>query len=49
MWHATGFIGTVRATQNLTRLVRCTTSLDATLERDTGQATGFHQIGSLAT
>ncbi len=47
-WHAAGLVGQLRATYNLTRLAQYTTELYATLERDTGQATGFKQIGSLA-
>ncbi len=47
-WHAAGLVGQLRATHNLTRLAQYTTELYATLERETGQATGFHQIGSVA-
>ena len=47
-WHAAGLVGQLRATRNLTRLAQYTTELYTTLERETGQATGFHQIGSLA-
>ncbi len=47
-WHAAGLVGQLRATQNLTRLAQYTAELYATLERETGQATGFLQIGSLA-
>lgn len=47
-WHAAGLVGQLRATYNLTRLAQYTTELYATLERETGQATGFKQIGSLA-
>ena len=47
-WHAAGLVGQLRATHNLTRLAQYTTELYASLERDSGQATGFHQIGSLA-
>src|SRR3712207_6750118 len=46
-WHAAGLVGQLRATHNLTRLAQYTTELYATLERATGQATGFRQIGSL--
>jgi glycine/D-amino acid oxidase-like deaminating enzyme len=47
-WHAAGLVGQLRATHNLTRLAQYTTELYATLEKETGQATGFRQIGSLA-
>ncbi|MFI5014586.1 MAG: FAD-dependent oxidoreductase [Hyphomicrobiales bacterium] len=47
-WHAAGLIGQLRATHNLTRLAQYTAELYASLERETGQATGFRRIGSLA-
>ncbi|HKD52759.1 MAG TPA: FAD-dependent oxidoreductase [Steroidobacteraceae bacterium] len=47
-WHAAGLLGQLRATQNLTRLAQYTTELYAGLERETGQATGFRQRGSVA-
>ena len=47
-WHAAGLVGQLRATQNLTRLAQYTTQLYAGLERETGQATGFRQVGSIA-
>jgi 4-methylaminobutanoate oxidase (formaldehyde-forming) len=47
-WHAAGLVGQLRATHNLTRLAQYTTELYASLEKETGQATGFRQIGSLA-
>ena len=47
-WHAAGLVGQLRATRNLTRLAQYTTELYTTLEKETGQATGFRQIGSLA-
>jgi 4-methylaminobutanoate oxidase (formaldehyde-forming) len=47
-WHAAGLVGQLRATQNLTRLARYTADLYATLEEETGQATGFKQNGSLS-
>ena len=47
-WHAAGLVGQLRATRNLTMLAQYTTELYATLEKETGQATGFRQIGSLA-
>jgi len=47
-WHAAGLVGQLRATANLTRLAQYTAGLYASLESETGQATGFHQRGSLA-
>jgi len=47
-WHAAGLVGQLRATHNLTRLAQYTTELYAGLERETGQATGFRQVGSVA-
>jgi 4-methylaminobutanoate oxidase (formaldehyde-forming) len=47
-WHAAGLVGQLRATHNLTRLAQYTTELYSKLEKETGQATGFIQIGSLA-
>ncbi|NIR83737.1 MAG: FAD-dependent oxidoreductase, partial [Gammaproteobacteria bacterium] len=40
--------GQLRATQNLTRLAQYTCELFASLEAETGQATGFKQNGSLS-
>jgi 4-methylaminobutanoate oxidase (formaldehyde-forming) len=47
-WHAAGLVGQLRATHNLTRLAQYTTNLFATLEAETGQATGFRQRGSVS-
>ena len=47
-WHAAGLVGQLRATANLTRLAQYTTNLYASLEAETGQATGFLQRGSLS-
>jgi len=47
-WHAAGLVGQLRATYNLTRLAQYTTGLYASLEKETGQATGFRQTGSIA-
>jgi glycine cleavage system T protein len=47
-WHAAGLVGQLRATYNLTRLAQYTTELYEGLERETGQATGFMQTGSIA-
>ena len=47
-WHAAGLVGQLRATQNMTRLAQYTSELFATLEAETGQATGFKQNGSIS-
>ena len=47
-WHAAGLVGQLRATHNLTRLAQYSTDLYAGLEQETGQATGYRQIGSIA-
>ena len=47
-WHAAGLVGQLRATANLTKLAQYTTELYASLEAETGQATGFLQRGSLS-
>lgn len=47
-WHAAGLVGQLRATVNMTRLAQYTTELYASLEAETGQATGFLQRGSIS-
>ncbi len=47
-WHAAGLVGQLRATYNMTRLAQYTTGLYASLEEETGQATGFRQTGSIS-
>ncbi|MDH3920943.1 MAG: FAD-dependent oxidoreductase, partial [Rhodospirillales bacterium] len=47
-WHAAGLVGQLRATANMTRLAQYTAELFATLEQETGQATGFKQNGSIS-
>jgi 4-methylaminobutanoate oxidase (formaldehyde-forming) len=47
-WHAAGLVGQLRATRNLTELAKYTTELYQSLERETGQATGFKQNGSIS-
>jgi 4-methylaminobutanoate oxidase (formaldehyde-forming) len=46
-WHAAGLITTLRHTENETRLAKYTQELYKNLEAETGQATGFMQIGSV--
>ena len=47
-WHAAGLVGQLRATKNMTKLAQYTSGLYATLEEETGQATGFKQNGSIS-
>lgn len=47
-WHAAGLVGQLRATANMTQLAQYTTNLYASLEAETGQATGFLQRGSIS-
>ncbi|HIB44786.1 MAG TPA: FAD-dependent oxidoreductase [Candidatus Lambdaproteobacteria bacterium] len=47
-WHAAGLVGQLRATKNMTKLAQYTSELYATLEDETGQATGFKQNGSIS-
>ncbi len=47
-WHAAGLVGQLRASRNLTELAKYTTDLFERLEKETGQATGFKQNGSIS-
>ena len=47
-WHAAGLVGQLRATRNLTELAKYMSNLLHSLERETGQATGFRQNGSFS-
>jgi heterotetrameric sarcosine oxidase gamma subunit len=47
-WHAAGLIGQLRASRNLTELAKYTAGLFENLEKETGQATGFKQNGSIS-
>ncbi|MDJ1160066.1 FAD-dependent oxidoreductase [Chelatococcus sp. SYSU_G07232] len=46
-WHAAGLVGQLRSHQNMTRLIRYSTELYASLEAETGLATGWKQCGSI--
>lgn len=46
-WHAAGLVTQLRATRRMTELAKYTGELFATLEAETGQATGFLRRGSL--
>lgn len=47
-WHAAGLVGQLRASSNLTRLIRYSVDLYGRLEAETGQATGWKRCGSLS-
>lgn len=47
-WHAAGLVGQLRSTANITKLAQYTSKLYASLEKETGQATGFQQTGSIS-
>jgi len=47
-WHAAGLIGTMRASENHARLAEYSMSVLQELEQETGQSTGFRQVGSLS-
>ncbi len=46
-WHAAGLVGQTRATRNATRMSRYGIDLYASLEKETGLATGWKRCGSL--
>jgi glycine cleavage system aminomethyltransferase T/glycine/D-amino acid oxidase-like deaminating enzyme len=47
-WHAAGLVPTLRATYNMSMLAKYSADLYATLEAQTGHATGFVRNGSLS-
>ena len=47
-WHAAGLIGTVRASESHARLAEYSMRLLHEIEVETGQSTGFRQVGSLS-
>ena len=46
-WHAAGLIGTMRANESHARLCEYSMAVLTELEAETGQSTGFKQVGSL--
>lgn len=46
-WHAAGLVGQLRATESGTRLVQYSAALYASLEAETGLATGWKQCGGV--
>ncbi|MDI3309216.1 MAG: FAD-dependent oxidoreductase [Acetobacteraceae bacterium] len=47
-WHAAGLVGQLRSHHNMTRLIRYSAELYASLEAETGLATGWRRCGSIA-
>ncbi len=47
-WHAAGLIGTMRANESHAKLTEYSMSLLGEIEKETGQSTGFKQVGSLS-
>ena len=46
-WHAAGLVGQLRASRNVTRMLRRSVALYDVLEAETGQAVDWKQVGSL--
>lgn len=46
-WHAAGLVGRLRTSNSLTKINKYSAELYAALEKETGQATGWKQVGSL--
>ena len=47
-WHAAGLVGTMRTNESQAKLAEYSMSLLAEIETETGQSTGFKQVGSLS-
>lgn len=47
-WHSAAQVRQLRSTRNLTQLIKDSVALYSSLEAETGQATGWHQTGSLS-
>ena len=46
-WHAAGLVGQLRSSRNVTRMLKHSVDLYESLEAETGQATGWKQVGGL--
>lgn len=46
-WHAAGLVGTMRANENHAKMAEYSMSLLPDIEKETGQSTGFKQVGSV--
>ena len=47
-WHAAGLVGTMRANESHAKLCEYSMGLIRDIEEETGQSTGFRQVGSLS-
>ncbi|MCH8106378.1 MAG: FAD-dependent oxidoreductase [Proteobacteria bacterium] len=47
-WHAAGLVGTMRANESQARLCEYSMAVLTDLEQETGQSTGFKQVGSIS-
>ena len=47
-WHAAGLVGTMRANESHAKLCEYSMAVLADIEAETGQSTGFRQVGSLS-
>ena len=47
-WHAAGLVGTMRANESQARLCEYSMAVLNDLEQETGQSTGFKQVGSIS-
>ena len=45
-WHAAGLIGQLRSKRNLTKMMQNSVALCERLAVETGQETGWHQVGN---
>ena len=46
-WHAAGLVGQLRSSRNVTRMLGYSVELYASLEEETGQSTGWKEVGGL--
>src|SRR5213075_2399383 len=46
-WHAAGLVGRLRTTNSMTKINKYSAELYASLEKETGHAVGWKQVGSL--
>ncbi len=46
-WHSAGLIGQLRSDANLTRMMRYSTELYSQLKKETGQDTGWNEVGGI--
>ncbi len=47
-WHAAGLIGTMRANESHAKMAQYSMAVLAEIEKESGQSTGFKQVGSLS-